>query len=143
MYTMMLQVQVMICGSQTCEYTTPIVAVSQVCDRLSLSLSTHTLVLHHTLSNKTPTLPHLPVPLLHQTLATPRCISTHTTLSLIPAPIPVTVAVSRPTHRPNPHRMSDAMSSHHTKAMLQLQSGTLPCAESPTHPPDPPRSCLT
>ena len=86
---------------------------------------------------------HLPVPLLHQTLAAPWCISTCTTLPPTPASIPVTVAVSCPTHRPNPHHMSDAVSSCRTQAVLQPQSGTLPCAEPPTHPPDPPHLCLT
>ena len=31
---MVLQVQVQVCGSQTCEHTTPVAAVSQVCDWL-------------------------------------------------------------------------------------------------------------
>ena len=34
MYATVLQVQVAVCGSQTCEHTAPVAAVSQVCDRL-------------------------------------------------------------------------------------------------------------
>ena len=47
-----------VCGSQTCEHTAPVAAVSQVCDRLSLSLSTHTASSHIVKRN---TNRHLPV----------------------------------------------------------------------------------
>ena len=128
MYGAVLQIQVAVCGSQTCEHTAPVVVVSQVCDWLSLSLSTRTASPYVVKRN---TNCHLPVPLLHQALVAPWHISTCTTLPPTPAPIPVAVAVSHPTHRPNPYHMSDAVSSHCTQAVLQLQPPRSPTSPVP------------
>ena len=75
-YTTVLQVQVVVCGSQTCEHTAPVAAVSQVCDQLFVH----------------PSAPGHPC--LHATCpaifyATPTCLTVlvcgpHTQLSLMP-----------------------------------------------------------
>ena len=59
MYATVLQVQVAVRGSQTCEHTAPVAAVSQVCDQLSCLLAVpHAMPGHPCLHATRPAIPY-------------------------------------------------------------------------------------
>ena len=59
MYATVLQVQVAVRGSQTCEHTAPVAAVSQVCDQLFCLLAVpHAMPGHPCLHATRPAIPY-------------------------------------------------------------------------------------